>query len=455
MNIAVLGLGKLGSALAAVLAENHFQVHGADIDEVVVEALNCGRPLTSEPGLEGMLRRNRKRLHVTADASAAVRASEVTFIAVPTPSEDSGGFSLSHVLECIERAGEALRETEGFHTVVVTSTVTPGSMEGTVRPLLEAVSGKRCGRELGLCYNPEFIALGSIIHDLRNPDIVAIGESDARAGQVVEDIHRGVCENQPLFVRMNFINAELVKLCVNTFVTMKISYANALAEICERLEGADVDKVTAAMGADKRIGHKYLKGGLGYGGPCFPRDNLAFAAMARELGIAAELNQASDNLNRRQVDRLSGLIESLCKPGQTVGVLGLSYKPLTNVVEESQALMLVQRLAGNGIRVVAYDPAATELASRVLPPAVVFADSMEACASVADVLVVATPWEEFRSLKPGHLKQPSSRRVVVDCWRILPAEEFGSTAVLVRLGVGSGVQDSTGWSTAAADSSRR
>src|SRR5439155_6007964 len=134
------------------------------------------------------------------------------------------------------------------------------------------------------CYNPEFIALGSVIRDMRNPDMVLIGESDQRSGEMLAGIHRGICESNPTIAHMNFVNAELAKLSINTFVTTKISYANMLAEICESLPGADVDVVTRAVGADSRVGLKYLKGALGYGGPCFPRDNLALAALFRQEG---------------------------------------------------------------------------------------------------------------------------------------------------------------------------
>ena len=174
----------------------------------------------------------------------------------------------------------------------------PGSTGGTLLPALEEHSGKKCGTDFGLCYNPEFIALGSVIRDMLNPDMILIGESDARSGEILEELYQGVCESNPRIQRMNFVNAELTKLSVNTFVTTKISYANMLAQVCETLPGADVDVVTSAIGCDTRIGQKYLKGALGYGGPCFPRDNVAFSALARANGAPALLAEATDQLNR-------------------------------------------------------------------------------------------------------------------------------------------------------------
>src|SRR5207248_1487779 len=219
---------------------------------------------------------------------------------VPTPSEADGGFSLKYAISAAETIGAGLKQKSDFHLVVLTSTVMPGATGGEFLPALEKYSGKKCGEGFGLCYNPEFIALGSVIHDMLNPDFILIGESDPRSGEILEHLQLGVCDNVPLVSRMNFVNAELSKLAVNTFITTKISYANMLAQVCETLPGADVDVVTSAIGCDTRIGQKYLKGALGYGGPCFPRDNLAFAALAGHNGVPALLAEATHDLNRRR-----------------------------------------------------------------------------------------------------------------------------------------------------------
>ena len=436
MRISVVGLGKLGAVLAAVLAEKDFHVVGVDLDQARVAAVNSGATPVEEPGLDALIKKNRQRLSATADCQEAVASTDVTFIVVPTPSEESGGFSLKHVLKTVEQIGLGLRRKTGFHLVVLSSTVLPGSMDGEVRPLLETVSGKVCGRDFGLCYNPDFIALGTVIRDFCNPDLVLIGEWDERSGRILEGIHCRICESHPTIARMSFVNAELTKLCINTYVTMKISYANMLAGLCERLPGADVDVVTAALGADTRIGPKYLKGGLGYGGPCFPRDNVAFTALARDIGAQAPLSEVTDRMNRQLAVRLSDRVASMLQAGQTAGILGLSYKPLTNVVEESQGLMLAQHLSEKGVRVVVYDPEAMDNARKVLGSSVTFALSMEQCAAEAHVLAITTPWDQFRALKPAHLRQCDDGAVVLDCWRILSPEEFESGARYMTLGLG-------------------
>ena len=364
MNISVIGLGKLGAPLAALLAGKGHTVIGVDVNSLAVDSLNRGIAPVHEPDLQEWISRNRLRLSATTDCLEAVRRTDATFVVVPTPSEHDGTFSMRYVLSATESIGNALSRKRTFHLVVLCSTVMPGSTEGVVLPTLEARSGKRCTKDFGLCYNPEFIALGSVLHDMRNPDMVLIGESDADSGEMLATIHTRICDNHPRIARMNFINAELTKLSVNTFVTTKISYANMLAELCEVLPGADVEVVTSALGADSRIGRKYLRGGLGYGGPCFPRDNIALAALFRRKGLESILGEATDRINRRQVTRLLHTILPYIPQSGTVAILGLSYKPNTEVIDNSQGLDLAAQLSARGIHVVVYDPVAMDNARR-------------------------------------------------------------------------------------------
>src|SRR3954452_19942086 len=334
MKISISGLGKLGAPMAAVMAHKGNVVVGVDLNPAYVTAIQQGRPPVNEPGLAEMILQNRERLSATLDYDEAIAATEVTFIIVPTPSGTDGTFSLRYVMSAAEKIGAALRRKNGWHVVVLSSTVMPGSTGGKLLPALEAYSGKKCGVDFGLCYNPEFIALGSVIRDMLQPDMILIGESEKRSGDTLEQLYRSVCESGPRIQRMNYVNAELTKLSVNTFVTTKISYANMLTQICETLPGADVDVVTSALGCDSRIGPKYLKGGLGYGGPCFPRDNIAFSAMARTNGVPALLAEATDAMNKPQAPGLAEIILSRLPQGGTAGILGLSYKPNTEVIDE-------------------------------------------------------------------------------------------------------------------------
>jgi UDPglucose 6-dehydrogenase len=434
MNVSVIGLGRLGAPMAAVFAEKGHQVIGVDVDARAVEAVNAGRPPVQEPRLEEFIARNRPRLSATLDAEQAVAASDITFIIVPTPSNEDGSFSLRYVLDAAQPIGRALARKSGYHLVVLSSTVMPGSTGGHLLPALERESGKTCGRDFGLCYGPEFIALGNVIHDMLNPDLVLIGESDERAGEMLGQFYEGICDRHAGVRRMNFVNAELTKLSVNTFVTTKISYANMLAEICEKLDGADAEVVTDALGVDSRIGKKYLKGALGYGGPCFPRDNKAFAALGRREGVEATLAEATDAVNRRQTLRLTELVLEHLSAGGRAGVLGLAYKPDTPVVEQSPGLLLARELSSRGVAVVVYDPEAMPSARALLDAQVEYAESMQACARTAEVLIIATPWAEFAGLEPRHLNGSAGRVTLIDCWRLLSPERFAAAANYLTLG---------------------
>ena len=422
MKISVVGLGKLGAPLAAVFASKGFQVVGTDLNPAAVAAINAGRAPVDEPGLQDLITSSAHRLSATDDALSAVSGTDATFIIVPTPSDSSGKFSNEYALQAMATVGQGLRQKNGYHLVVMTSTVMPGSTGGVLREALERHSGRSVGPSLGLCYNPEFIALGSVVRDMLRPDMILIGESDPRAGDLLEGIYRESCDNEPAFRRMNFVNAELTKISVNTFVTTKISYANMLADICDHLPGADVDIVTHAVGADSRVGPKYLRGAIGYGGPCFPRDNVAFAALARSIGANPELAEATDRVNRYQIERVLGAVQARIEGRGVVGILGLSYKPDTSVIEESQGVALAERLLAEGHAVVAFDPKALDSAQARLRGRLQGAPSADACVRAADVIVVMTPWPAFRSLGPGAFERPGRRMTVIDCWRILPSD---------------------------------
>lgn len=436
MRISVVGLGKLGVPLAAVLASKGHEVIGVDHDPLVVASINAGTSPVEEPGVQERIKSAGSHLLATTSFEMAVEQSDIAFVIVPTPSDDRGIFSNRFVVDAIARIGAALRARQGYYVVNITSTVMPGSTGGEICRALEASSGRKVGSDVGLTYNPEFIALGSVVRDLLKPDMLLIGESDPRAGDILLATYSATLECNPPVHRMNWVNAEIAKIAVNTYVTTKISYANMLAEICEALPGADVDAVTAALGTDSRIGSKYLRGALGYGGPCFPRDNVALAALARTIGLSADVATATDTVNRRQAQRVVNLVHRL-RPKGPVAVLGMAYKPGTPVIDESQGIEVSHKLAELGYTVLISDPlaltsAAAALKGRVSPQA----SAAEAIAE-AEIVVIANPIESLRSLPLCVFSGNQQRKILIDCWRILPASVADIADVLV-LGRGPG-----------------
>jgi UDPglucose 6-dehydrogenase len=452
MRASVIGLGKLGSPLAACLAAKGMQVIGVDADPQKVESIRQGHAPVFEPRLEETITSGASRLSATASIAEAVAASDITFIVVATPSEPGGGFSMRFVLPVCEEIGRAIGAKDSYHVVVLTSTVMPGTTGGPVQQALESASDKRAGRDFGLCYSPEFIALGSVVRDFLNPDFVLIGESDPRAGETLEAIYLRVCDTKPAVARMNFVNAELTKLSVNTYVTTKISFANMLARICERLPGCDVDVVTRALGLDSRIGGKYLKGAVSYGGPCFPRDNLALLALAEELGAPAELAQVTHRFNRSQIPWLADLVCSQAPRG-TIGVLGLTYKPGTDVVDESVGLLLARELAGRKMDVLAYDPEGGRNGTRALGGAVRMAASAAECIAASDAVVLSTPWPEFVTIPAADWARAGRPRTIVDCWRVLP--QLARAAGVLYIGLGLGQENAASKEQTAATSATK
>ncbi len=435
MHISVVGIGRLGLPLLVAMASKGFRVVGVDLNDAAVTSVNRGKPHIFEPGVAELLTRHKENISATTDTAAAVMATDMTFIVTATPSLTNGDFSVKYVKQAARNVAQALREKAAYHSVVLTSTVLPGATQGIVS-YVEKVSGKRVGRDFGFCYNPEFIAFGTVVADLLNPDFVLIGESDCQAGDTLQRFYERFCDGHPRFARMNYINAELTKIAVNTFVTTKISYANMLAEICEKLEGADVDVVTNALGMDSRIGGKYLRGGPGFGGPCFPRDNLALLYLSQKAGAPSLIAQATQETNRRQNERLVRLLRTLLNERKVLGIVGVSYKPDTDVIENSTGCYIAQAFIGKAA-VCMFDPGALEDARQAFEDKVTYVSSLRDCIRGSDVVVVTTPWRDVLGLKPSWFRKASAK-VVVDPWRLFKNFRFPSNVRYVPLGAHRG-----------------
>lgn len=421
MDSAVVGLGKLGAPMAALLAAVGNHVWGVDLSDAFVTAVGKGVAPVQEPGLQDLMDASEGRLTATTDFGAAIPASELVFLVVPTPSGPDGLFSLDFVLDACRRIAPHLGAGGAHRVVVVTSTVNPGDTERVITPFLETASGLVAGRDFSIAYNPEFIALGSVVHDMRHPDFILVGSNHDRAlaalREVYGTIHRA---GMPPLAELTPSNAEIAKLAVNTFVTTRISYANMLTRICERTPGGDVDAVTHALGLDSRIGPKYLRGGMPFGGPCFPRDNTALEAFATSVGVDAPLATETNRMNIIALDHLVQLVLEAAPRGDSVAVLGLAYKPGTPVVEAAPGIAIANRLADEGYSVVAHDPEGLANAAPQLDERIRTSADVDDAIDEATVLVIVTPWDSIVDAVTRHLARPEQApRVVVDGWRVL------------------------------------
>lgn len=417
--ISIVGIGKLGLCMAASLASRGYQVIGADVRRDLVDKINQGECPIQEPGLADLIKKHSAQIRATTSVTEAVQESEITFVVVATPLKADHRFSNAYLEKAIQEMGQALRGKKDRHVVAITSTVMPGTLESLIKPLLEKESGRRCGTDLFLAYNPEFIALGSVIRDFLEPDWVLIGEDSKEAGDLLEEVYKKVCLKTPPVVRMSTTNAEIAKLSLNCYITTKISYANSLAAICEHVPGANAREILQALGLDSRVGRKALLPGLGFGGPCFPRDNLAFQSFAREFGAVAPMAAAVQTINESQPARIAEIIHSQLPAPATIAVLGAAYKNHTNIIEESQAVMIACELARAGYRVRIYDALAQKhLESEWGGLLEVVTSTKDACAGAqACLLGLPSTAEVSVDSLMGWMLSP---RIVIDPWNSMP-----------------------------------
>ena len=418
--LSVIGLGKLGCTMLACFAHKGWSVVGMDINEDFVDKINRGISPIYEPGVDELIKKNKERITATCDPIEAVMKSNVSFIIVPTPSLEDGSFSTEYVNAVAAEMGSILRTKNEYHLVIVTSTVLLGDTANIVK-LLERTSGKKCTKDFGVCYNPDFIALGNIVQNFLNPDMILIGESDEKAGSLLENIHRNLVDNNPNIHRMNFYNSELTKIALNAYCTLKITFANCIAEVCEKIVGGDIDVVTNALGDDIRIGRKYLKGGLSYGGPCFPRDNRAIAHSAAKFGVNLRQQKLTDELNDyHRYERIPTILLNILREKDTnkLSILGLTYKPDTTVVEESAAIRIINKLLKEDIRITVYDPAGMEEAQKEIdyPEKVEFADTALECIRDSKLCFIATPWDEFKKITNDDFLKATKEPTIFDAW---------------------------------------
>lgn len=399
-DVAVIGLGKLGSCMAASLGARGFKVVGIDVNCDSVNKVIAGLAPVSEPGLQETITKAHGFLTATTKHDAAAN-TDASFFIPPTPSLPDGSFTNAFLLSAMRPVAKAVVAANNRgHIFVCCSTTTPGSMENVLIPMLEKETGWACGVDFGVCYNPEFIALGDVINGLLQPDMVLIGESDSVSGSRLAHLYDVYCTNKPHVARMSLVSAELTKISVNSFVTMKISFTNQLRMITERFGKANIHDILAAVGSDSRIGTKYLRAGVSFGGPCFPRDNRLLAYVGTTVGVEAPLANATDRVN--QLIKLSLLEQTkahLSALQQTVAVLGMAYKPSTYVVEESAGLFLAQNLQRSGYCVLVHDFVAKSSNCPDLAEFVELGD-VEGLAGMPDVnvCIVCCPSVQYASL---------------------------------------------------------
>lgn len=397
MKIIVIGSGYVGLVTGACLSETGIDVCCVDTDAAKIAFLGQGKVPIYEPGLQEIVERNIRtgRLHFTTDVSACIGGADVVFIAVGTPPDQDGSADTHSVIEVARTIG---RTITGYTVVAVKSTVPVGTTQQVGTEIRKELHKRNASIEFDVVSNPEFLKEGRAVSDFMTPDRVVVGAESTRAERTMELLYKPFMMTRNRMLFTDIATAEMIKYAANAMLATRISFMNEMANLCERV-GADIDNVRRGIGADPRIGAKFLYAGCGYGGSCFPKDVRALIATADRFGSPMPLLRAVDRINeaqkeipfRKLKDHFDGHLEN-----RTIAVWGLSFKPDTDDIREAPALVVIERLLKAGCRVKAYDPAATETVRKKLGDKILLADDMYAAAEGADSLVVMTEWRQFR-----------------------------------------------------------
>ena len=427
MNIAIVGTGYVGLVSGTCFAETGANVTCVDVDAQKIERLKNGEMPIYEPGLDEMVRKNVKagRLNFTTDLGSVLDDVQIVFSAVGTPPDEDGSADLKYVLQVARTIGKNLKN----YVVVVTKSTVPVGTARKVRQAIEEELAKRgVNIEFDVASNPEFLKEGNAIKDFMSPDRVVVGVESERAKKMLTKLYKPFLINNFRVIFMDIPSAEMTKYAANSMLATRISFMNDIANLCERV-GADVNMVRSGIGADSRIGRKFLYAGCGYGGSCFPKDVKALIKTADQNGYSMEVLKAVERVNERQksilFDKLAkayGGVEQL--NGKTIAMWGLSFKPETDDMRESTALVMIEKLLQAGCTIRTYDPIAMNECRRRVGNQVVYCRDMYEAVLDADALLLLTEWKEFRLPAWAVIKKTMKRPLVIDGRNIFDIEEI-------------------------------
>ncbi|HII91992.1 MAG TPA: UDP-glucose/GDP-mannose dehydrogenase family protein [Methanosarcina sp.] len=420
MKISVIGSGYVGSVTAACFAEVGHEVVCVDVDKKKMDQINAGISPIYEEGLGELLQKYAgKSLTATTDYEYAIMNTDISFVCVGTPSAEDGSIDLSIVRAATASIGAVLAKKEGYHVVVVKSTVVPETTEKFVLPILEENSGKIAGKDFGVAMNPEFLREGKAVYDFMHPDKIVVGAIDKKSGDLVSELYRTFkCE----VTRTSLSTAEMIKYANNSLLATKISFANEIGNICKRLN-VDTYEVMEAVGKDSRISPKFLNSGAGFGGSCFPKDVKALIGKAKEIGYSPDLLESVIAVNEKQPILMTEILQKKIGSltGKKIAVLGLAFKNDTDDIRESRAIPVIAELLRLGAEVSAYDPMATENMKRIFPT-IEYSEKAKDALKSADACLVMTEWDEFNQLDSEF--EGMKEKIVIDGRRIIKAKNI-------------------------------
>ena len=426
MNIAVVGTGYVGLVSGACFADTGANVTCVDVDADKIERLKNGEIPIYEPGLDELVKKNFSagRLKFTTDLTSVLDDVQIVFSAVGTPPDEDGSADLKYVLQVARTIGQNLNH---YVVVVTKSTVPVGTAKKVRRTIEEELQKRGVDIEFDVASNPEFLKEGNAIKDFMSPDRVVVGVESEHAKKVLSKLYKPFLLNNFRVIFMDIPSAEMTKYAANSMLATRISFMNDIANLCERV-GADVNMVRAGIGADTRIGRKFLYAGCGYGGSCFPKDVKALIKTADQNGYSMEVLKAVERVNEKQksilFEKLQKAFDGQSLKGKTIAMWGLSFKPETDDMRESTALVMINLLLEAGCIVRAYDPVAMNECKRRIGDKITYCRDMYDAVLDADALLLLTEWKEFRLPTWGVIKKAMKRPLVIDGRNIFDIEEL-------------------------------
>ena len=419
--ISFVGLGKLGLPLSTTFAKNGVNVVGIDTQQTLVDKLNNGELPFFEEGLEENLKLSRDNIEYKSSYDGIVTDTDITIILVNT--QIGKTYSSVNVKYVIEDICNELKDSDKpYHLFILSSTVMPGDTQDIFIPMIEKLTNRKLNEGFGFSYVPDIVKLGSVIKDFENPDVVMIGSSDDYSGEITRELYENIPTNNPPILQMSLLETEISKFSLNAYLVTKISFANFLSNLCETVDGVNVDNVTNAIGYHKPIGHYFLKGGLSFGGTCFPRDTSAFIELSEKFGLDAKQLKATDEINKYQHSNLLNIVKNQQK--NSISVLGLSFKPNTPVIIESPSIKLIESLLLEGKTVNVYDPLCIDEIKETFGDKLNYFNSVKDCFEVGELVIIALPYDEFKDIDDTW--KSFDDQVILDCWRVLDKDKFNN-----------------------------
>lgn len=434
MKITIVGTGYVGLVSAACFAELGHEVIGVDIDEAKVKKLKAGKSPIYEPGLEELLVRNIEsgRLSFTTQLTEALPECQALFCAVATPPNEDHTADLRAVFSVCDATAEHIDHDIVF---VNKSTVPVGTGHECETRIAAVIARRKKKLRIPVISNPEFLREGSAVGDTLRPDRIIVGiNGDEKARELMEELYQPLVRTERPLVFMSRESAEIVKYASNAFLATKISFINMLSELCEA-SGGNIRDIAKGIGLDERIGPRFLHAGIGYGGSCFPKDVKALLAIGKKLDLALPIIKATQDVNMHQRERFFQKLLNTMPEHASIGIWGLSFKPNTDDMREAPSLDLIPMLLAMGHAVRAFDPVATENASKILPKEVIFADSPLEAAKDADALILLTEWDVFRGVNMKELKAVMRGRDIFDGRNVYDPEEIRAAGFMYH-GIG-------------------